>query len=126
MEVKDISLSWITVKDPERTKKFLNSLGLNLVKDNPEFGWMEYQGQNEDMRLGIAKSSPEADLEHPPGTKAVITFLIKDIEKCKEELKKSEASLMGDIVEVPNIVKLLMFRDPDGNKFQLVENLEDK
>lgn len=126
MNIKEIGLCWVSVKDHTRTKKFLTSLGLNLVEDHPENGWMEFQGNDKGTRLGIAQSSPQADQELAPGNNAIVTFSVDNIENCKIELENSEATILGEIIEIPNIVKMLMFTDPDGNRFQLAEILDDK
>lgn len=123
MAVKSIDLAWITVSDVEKTKKFFTDvIGLKLTTDSKEFGWCELSGAQGGCMLGIAQAQedPQAD---KPGHNAVITLTVDDLIKTKAEFQAHGVQFLGDIIEIPGHVKMALFTDLDGNKFQIVELL---
>ena len=54
---------------------------------------------------------------------AVLAMTVDDIVAAKKELEGKKVSCIGDIIEVPGYVKMATFADPDGNIFQLVQEL---
>jgi len=119
--LKSSDLSWIVVSDVKKAKKFFTeTLGLKELNYAEEFGWVELSGQDGGCMIGLA----QANEEMAAGNNAIITISVDDIEKSRSEFEKKGVQLIGDIMEVPGHVKLQMFTDLDGNKFQLVENLE--
>ena len=54
---------------------------------------------------------------------AVLAMTVDDIVAAKKELEGKKVSFIGDIIEVPGYVKMATFADPDGNIFQLVQEL---
>jgi len=123
MSVKNISLVWITVSDIAKAKNFfVNTLGMKLHQDSPEHGWVEVMGEDGGTSLGITQAIPEESAEKP-GTNAIITLTVEDVVKAKTELTSKGVNFIGDIIEIPGHVKMIMFADADGNKFQLVQLL---
>jgi predicted enzyme related to lactoylglutathione lyase len=45
------------------------------------------------------------------------------LEAATVEMEKKGAKKVGDVMEVPGHVKMLLFKDADGNHFQMVEML---
>ena len=118
MKIKSIDLCWVTTTSYEKAKKFFLDVGLKLDEASPEIGWLEFSGNNGGSKLGIMQKSLYSQ---DPGTNAIVTLKIDDINKTKTELEKNGVRFLGDIVEIPGHVKLALFTDFDGNKFQLVE-----
>ena len=46
-----------------------------------------------------------------------------DIKEMEKVLQENNVELIGDIMEIPGHVKLLLFKDPDGNLFHLAQNI---
>ena len=52
-----------------------------------------------------------------------ITFGVSDIEAARTELEANRVQFTGPTTELPGMVKLATFKDPDGNEMMLAENL---
>lgn len=130
MAILRSDLSWITVSDIKKAKKFfVEVVGLELRTDTPEWGWVELVAKDGGSALGIGQYNPQYGKEIKPGENAIVTFTVDDIVKVKAEFEKKNVTLLGDIVEVPGHVKMLFFTDLDGNKFQvcqMLDNIEKK
>lgn len=115
-------LAWIVVNDLDKAIHFFTEVvGLKVLQRSDEWGWAELGGPDGGSELGIALASMEMHVK--PGQNAIMTFDVADILKSKSEMSKKGAKLLGDIIEVPGHVKLQFFQDPDGNLFQLVQQL---
>jgi len=120
MAVKDMKMSWIAVSDLKKGKKFFTDiLGLKVHEESPEYQWVELQTDKGDSMLGLAGPHPHSPIA--PGQNAIVTFTVENVQKSAEEIAKKGVKLLGGIVEVPGEVKMQLFEDFDGNKFQLVE-----
>lgn len=120
--IKKMSLAWIAVKDINASKKFFKDvLGLSVTNDTPEYGWMELKAGN-DFILGVGQAREEHETEKP-GMNAVVTMTVDDIVKSKAMLEAKGVRFIDEIIEVPGHVKMVTFIDTDGNKFQLVQEL---
>lgn len=123
MHVKSMQLCWISVKNLSQAIKYYTEVvGLKLMVSNEEFGWAELQGADGGARVGLAESNEGRDIVKP-GQNAVLTFTVDDLEKTKGEMLKKGAHLIGNLEEVPGHVKLQLFKDQDGNHFQVVQML---
>lgn len=123
-KVKQINMSWVVVTNLKKAIKFFTEeVGLELKEFNEEFGWAELSGHEGGSRLGVAQASDREPI--PAGHNSVVTFTVEDIEKGVQDLKKKGVTLIGDILEIPTVVKMQLFSDADGNKFQLVQTFEN-
>lgn len=121
MKAEGILLSWITVKDIKKAIKFYTEVaGLELKEYHPEFHWAELSGPS-GSSLGIGEESPESPMK--PGSNAVLTITVEDMEKAKAHFIEKGATLIGDTIEIPFHVKLQTFVDIDGNTLQLVQKI---
>ena len=50
-------------------------------------------------------------------------FGVNDISSSRSELEDKGVSFDGETVEIPGMVKLATFFDPDGNAYMLAESL---
>jgi|WetSurMetagenome_2_1015567.scaffolds.fasta_scaffold917940_1 hypothetical protein len=67
MAIKRVGLSWISISDRERAHSFFTkTLGLTIVEDHPEFGWMEIRGMQGGPVLG-AGTAYKADCPNKKG-----------------------------------------------------------
>lgn len=123
MRVDSIDLIWVVVKDLKTAIKFYTEVvGLKIVELNEQFGWAEMTGHDGGMRLGIAQQNDMDAL--PPGQNAIVTLSVADLVKAKADLSHKGVTMVGDILEIPGIVKMQMIVDKDGNQLQLVQTLE--
>ena len=122
MAVKSTQLVWIVVADlKEAIKFYTETLGLKLLNSAEEFGWAELQGKDGGGMIGLAQASSHSPLK--PGSNAVLTFTVDNIETARTELQKKGLKLVGEVVEVPGHVKMQDCVDADNNFLQLVEDL---
>lgn len=120
MQVKEIGLCWIVVKDIKAAIRFYTeTVGLKLMEFNEHYGWAELEGYAGGARLGIAQENPQENVR--AGQNAVVTFTVANLEKAKAELVKKGSTCIGEVQEVPGHVKMQTVTDPDGNTFQLCE-----
>lgn len=114
-----MNLSWVVVDNLDKSVEFFTKVvGLKVREKNDMFGWAELIA-DDGAALGLAEMSDPL----PPGSNAVITITVDDLEKAKAEMSEKGAKMHGDVVEVPGHVKMQLFTDPDNNHFQLVERL---
>ena len=120
MKPKKIELSWIVVSNLREAEKFYTDvIGMKVVERCEEYGWMEVQGREGGARLGIAQASDQEDV--PAGSNAVVAITVDNLNSSMAELKKKGVEFLGDILEIPHQVRMISFKDTDGNRFQLVE-----
>lgn len=125
MSIKEISLSWIVVEDLKKAVKFYTDVvGLKLNEMHEQHGWAELSGHEGGSRLGIAQKNDRERIQ--PGQNAVVTLTVENLTKSMADLSKKGAKTLGDVVEVPGMVKLQMIVDNDGNHLQLVEMLSTR
>jgi catechol 2,3-dioxygenase-like lactoylglutathione lyase family enzyme len=125
MAIKRIDLSWIVVADFNKSQDFFkNVLGLDLHESNEKFGWAEFRGTKGGCLLGVAKSSEYDPCKLKPGSNAIMTFSVDNLNETMAEFKGKGVSFVGDVLEIPNGPKMIYFKDLDGNLFQLVEEPE--
>lgn len=125
MSIQSADLTWIVVSDIHKAKHFFSEiLGLEIKSASDDYGWVELQGKKGGMTIGLAKAD-EAQCPVPAGGNGVITFTVDNIESMKQVFEQKNIQIIGDVMEIPGHVKLLMFKDPDGNYFQLAEVLSN-
>lgn len=125
MKVKKMSLAWITVSDVTNTQKFFTeTIGLKVSSSAPEHGWLELTGEDGGMILGVGQAGSESS--DKPGVNAVVTMTVDDIIASKAEMESKGVLFIGEIIEVPGHVKMATFLDPDGNMFQLVQEIDQQ
>ena len=123
--IKGTQLSWITVSDIKKAKNFFaDILGLDILESNEECGWLEIGGE-EGARIGIGQANPQCG-DFTPGQNAIITLSVDNLDEVMEKLKAKGVNFVGEVQVVPEVVKMALFLDLDGNKFQLVEDLSSR
>lgn len=113
-------LTWVAVSDLERARHFFTKvLKLKETTYSKEYAWAEYEGKEGGGRIGIAHKSTSSPIQ--PGQNGVITLTVPNIEKAIKELSAANVKLVGELVHVPNVLKMQIFLDEDKNHYQLVE-----
>jgi predicted enzyme related to lactoylglutathione lyase len=109
----------IGVKELDRSIAWYESvLGLTLLYRLTDMAWCELQSPV--ARVNVGMSEVESVVK---GGGATLTWGVKDIGAAKADLEGKGVSFDGDIQEIPEMVKLLTFFDPDGNALMLYEDL---
>lgn len=122
MQTQGIFLSWIIVKDIKESIKFYTEVcGLKLKEFHEEYHWAELSGPDGCI-LGIGEEDSETNIK--PGSNAVVTIKVKDINEAIAHYKQKGATLIGSLIEIPGHVKMQTFADKDGNMMQIVETAE--
>jgi predicted enzyme related to lactoylglutathione lyase len=112
-----VSVSWFTVGDFEKAKKFYTeTLGLKKTFEMQQ--WAEFAGAEGEASIGVAGDSHAGQ---EPG--ATVVLRVDDIEHERKRLESRGVSFEGKTEGIPGVVKLATFRDPSGNRLQLCQAL---
>ena len=98
---------------------YRDTLGFHLLYRLEDNAWCELQTGVERVNLGLSQ------VEEAGGKGgATLTFGVEDIEAAKSELDSLEIRQDGPIRDIPGLVRLLTFYDPDDNALMLYEDLQ--
>jgi len=108
------------VKDLAKAQRwYAEVLGFEVVYELAEQGWCELATPSEDAKLGLSQN---------PATRGscegVVSCGVQDMAAAKAQLVQHAVALEGDVVEIPGVVKLLYFRDPDANQLMFFQALQ--
>ena len=96
---------------------YQDTLGFKLLYKLDEMAWCEMSTGVERVNVGLSVTE-----ERKPGG-ATPTFGVKDIEAARAALEKKNVKLDGDIMTIPDMVRLQTFYDPDGNSLMFYQDL---
>ncbi len=97
---------------------FKEMLGFELSYRVDEAGWAEVASSVTGVTIGLGQNE---EVDGRGGTTPV--FGVKDIAAARKELEEKAVRFDGETVEIPGMVKLATFFDPDGNSYMLAESL---
>ncbi|MEJ2088407.1 MAG: VOC family protein [Gammaproteobacteria bacterium] len=97
---------------------FKKVLGFEEVFSAPEVGWAEVASPAAGVTVGLAQNE---EVDGRGGTTPV--FGVTDIAVARAELESKGVRFDGETQEIPGMVKLATFFDPDGNTYMLSESL---
>ncbi len=103
----DESLAW-----------FKEVLGFEEIFRAPEAGWAEVTTPAEGISIGLGQREA---VDGSGGTTPV--FGVDDIDLARSELEGKGVRFDGETVEIPGMVRLATFFDPDGNSYMLSQSL---
>ena len=80
-----------------------------------------------ELQTGVAKVNVGLSQVEEPGGKggATLTFGVTDLDAAKAELDAKGVRQDGDIQEIPGMVRLLTFYDPDDNALMFYQDLSE-
>src|SRR5688572_6092149 len=94
-------------------------LGFELLYRSEDIAWCELKTGVERVNVGLSQ------VEEAGGKGgATLTFGVEDIEAAKAELDSRSVRQDGPIRDIPGLVRLLTFYDPDDNALMLYEDLQ--
>lgn len=106
------------VSNLERTLAFYTEkLGFKVIYCDANKGQAMVTTNTKDCFIGFA----EAQSIIPSST--CITFEVENIEQAVQILQQKGVEFNGGIIEIPSMVKLAAFSDPDGYKLMLSERI---
>ena len=98
---------------------YRKAFGFELIYKLDDWGWAELRSPIADVSVGIGQTE---DLE--PRSGATLTFGVVDIAAARASLEARDVRFDGETTEVPGMVRLATFYDPDGNTFMLAQQLD--
>ena len=109
-----------SVKDLEASIAwFKDVLGFEELFKVAEAGWAEVSTPAQGVSIGLDQSDADAG----GGGGSVPVFGVEDIDAARAELEDKGVEFAGDTVELPGMVKLATFFDPDGNRYMFAQSL---
>jgi predicted enzyme related to lactoylglutathione lyase len=97
-------------------------LELTPVYTLDEMGWGEFATAVPNFTIGLQTDPDNAG----KAGGSTVTLGVDDIVVTKTTLESRGVKFEGDINEIPGMVKLATFFDPDGNRFMLAQSLSDQ
>ena len=97
---------------------YRDMLGFHETYKLAEYGWAEIETPVPGLSIGLGQ------VEEVGGQGAITpTFRVVDIEAARAHLEGNGVRFDGETSEVPGMVKLASFYDPDGNPWMLAQLL---
>lgn len=110
----------LSVSDFKRSVAWYQAiLGFTLDYAVDEMGWGEMSTNVPGLTLGISQVETGAGGQGG----ATLPFAVNDIAVARATLEKQGVRFDGPTNEIPGMVKLATFFDPDGNAFMFSESL---
>jgi catechol 2,3-dioxygenase-like lactoylglutathione lyase family enzyme len=94
-------------------------LGFEVIYKLDDWGWAELRSPIAEVNVGIGQTE-----EVEPRGGATLTFGVADIDGARGHLEAHDVRFDGETSEVPGMVRLATFYDPDGNSFMLAQRLD--
>ncbi len=111
----EVMLAWFKVPDMAKAKEFYGNV-LGLKQTFEMGGWAEFSHATGAAAIGLMLDKAAA-----PDGGAVIALKVTDLDATKSELARKGVKLEGPVEDFSGMVRLQMFRDPFGNRLQLVQ-----
>jgi predicted enzyme related to lactoylglutathione lyase len=111
----------LPVSDLDKSIDFYQGIvGFKLMYKMDEIGWGELTTSVPGVNLGLSQ------VEQPqPGRQTTPVFGVTDIAKARAALESKGVKFDGETMEIPGMVKLATFFDPDGNPLKLYQTLAE-
>jgi predicted enzyme related to lactoylglutathione lyase len=94
--------------------------GFKLMYHLEDMGWCELSTGVNNVNVGLSQ------VEKPKVGGPVPTFGVNDIDHARKLLEDKGVRFDGETMEIPGMVKLATWFDPDGNAFMLFQSLSDQ
>ena len=108
----------LSVTDRKTSAKwYAEMLGFEEMYSIDEAGWSELQTNTDGVTIGLGEQ-----VEPSPGNCTPV-FGVKDIDQARAALEGLDVRFDGPTEEIPGMVKLATFYDPDDNALMLAQNL---
>ena len=105
------------VTDLERSIRWYEDvLGFKLLYKSGEIAWCELSTAVQRVNVGLSERR-----EAGGSGGATLTFGVNDLDAAKGELDRLAVRQDGEIMDIPGLVRLLTFFDPDDNALMFYE-----
>ncbi len=112
------NLCWYGVSDLEKAKAFYGDvLGMKKKVEMP--GWVEFSDSADGVSVGL---NLVPDFQPADGG-ATAVYRVADLEKERDRLSAKGAKFEGAIRDIPGVVRIATFRDPFGNRLQIMQQM---
>jgi predicted enzyme related to lactoylglutathione lyase len=115
----ELTLSVLVTDFDAARRWYAEKLGFQEMYAIEEVGWAEFQTPLSGATIGLNR----LDGAHPGAGSVTITFGVSDIDVSRAELERRGITFDGPTNEIPGMVRLASFRDPDGNALMLAQTL---
>jgi catechol 2,3-dioxygenase-like lactoylglutathione lyase family enzyme len=102
-------------------KWYTEKLGFVETWASEEGGWADFRPVGDNISIGLNRL--EEGTPDPGAGGVTVTFGVRDIEAARSELESRGVEFEGETNELPGLVKLAVFHDPDGNIMMLAQSL---
>src|SRR5690242_1440745 len=100
------------VKDNKKSIAWYQDvLGFTLLYEVAEIGWCELKSEVTGGKVNVGLSEVESP---KTGAGPTPTWGVKDIDAARAQMEKKKVRFDGPTQEIPGMVKLATFFDPDG------------
>jgi predicted enzyme related to lactoylglutathione lyase len=113
----EVNLSWYQVNDFDAAKRFYGEV-LGLQKTFEMEGWCEFSHAAGAASIGLSQLRAN-DTEGG----ATVVLRVDDLGLVQNQMEAKGVKFEGEVNEVPGVVRIATFRDPAGNRLQLVQVL---
>jgi CreA protein len=108
----------VSVTDIERAIDwYREAFGFELIYKLDDFGWCELSTPIKGLNVGLGQTTDKIHAGTAP------YFTVKDIEAAEAHFESAGAAFEDGVNVIEGMVKLASFKDPDGNRFGLAENI---
>jgi len=109
------------VSDIQRSIDWYSSImGFKLLYHVEEMAWCELASEVQRVNVGLSQ------VEKPSfGLAGKLTWGVKDIDAARKLLESKKVRFDGPTIEIPGMVKLATFFDPDGNPMMFYQSLQE-
>ena len=109
----------IQVSDIQRAISWYESvLGMKLLYHLEDMGWCELATPIHQVSIGLSQ------VQKPNiGLCAKLVLAVKDISAARRQLELNKVQFDGETIEIPGMVRLASFFDPDGNPMMFSQSL---
>ena len=109
----------LSVSDLDKALRWYGEvLGFEVTAKMLDMGWAELSTPTDNVILGLS----QVEKVEPAGG-ATVVFGVGDVDAARATLEASDVRFDGETMTIPEMVKLVTFFDPDGNKFMLAQDL---
>ena len=115
----ELTLSVLVTDWDAARRWYSEKLGFQEMYAIEEVGLAELQTPLGGATIGLNR----LEGAHPGAGSVTITFGVQDIDATRAELEKRGVAFDGPTNEIPGMVKLATFHDPDGNSLMLAQTL---
>jgi predicted enzyme related to lactoylglutathione lyase len=121
VDFRDLNVVWYNVTDWERAKKFYrDTLGLPVIGEMDSAGWAEYGHPNQThIAINLWRGPDPMPPTHGGGT---VVLGCDDARALAAKLR-GKGVKCDEPQEIPGMVLLIRFYDPEGNELQMTQSL---